>query len=268
MASPQHRSWLNRGGQWRLCTPGLLLRDTLRAAGYTVYELGNDAHLDHQPPEDHTPFSATGWPGTSPYGVVMAIDIMPPPPGRGLPSLQWLGAQLHSDKAAGRFPPIKYMNWGPVDDNHAVHCAWQPGHTQTGTTDTGHIHISFRTDMVDWSGSYNPLKTDTATEDDHVLFLATNAEGNIFYLCDGMISRRVNTDQIAQLRVLRDAKLINVAQNGGRSSLEFPFRNWSEAFGQLIATATDLAALASKVDGLAQAGADGPVQPQVPAPQA
>ncbi|GAA2347009.1 hypothetical protein [Dactylosporangium salmoneum] len=168
MASRQHLAWLARGGKWRLCAPGIQLRDQLRAAGYTVYDLGNEEHLDHQPPEDHTPYSATGWPArTAPYGVVFAVDIMPPdnvarakagkPP---LPSLQVLGRKLHDDKAARLFPPIKYINWGPVDDQHAVHCSWQPGHAQTSSSDTGHIHISFRTDMADWSGAYDPLGGD------------------------------------------------------------------------------------------------------------
>jgi hypothetical protein len=155
--SAQHRDWLARGGQWRCCTPGAMLRDTLRAAGYTVYDLGNDAHLDHQPPEDHCPYSETNWPGGQVYGVVMAIDIMPPPRGSGLPSLQVLGAKLHADKMSGAYPPIKYMNWGPLTDSSAVQCRWKPNHVQGSSSDTGHIHISFRTDYVDYATPYNPL---------------------------------------------------------------------------------------------------------------
>ena len=155
--SAQHRDWLARGGQWRLCSPGIVLRDVLRAAGYTVYDLGNEDHLDHQPPEDHTPYSETNWPGGQLYGTVMAIDIMPPPRGSGLPSLQTLGARLHADKVSGRYPPIKYMNWGPTSDASAVQCRWKPDHVQGSSSDSGHIHISFRTDYAAYAVSYNPL---------------------------------------------------------------------------------------------------------------
>jgi len=159
--SAQHRAWLASGGQYSVCTPGRMLRDVLRAAGFTVYDIGNTDHLDHQPPEDHTPYSETGWPGTSPYGVVMAIDIMPDGP----ISLQQLGAILHADKASGKYPPIKYMNWGPSDDAHAVQCRWKPDHVQGSSSDTGHIHISFRTDYAGYSVPYNPLEDEVEQND-------------------------------------------------------------------------------------------------------
>jgi hypothetical protein len=153
MASPQHRNWLNSGGNWRLGEPWRKLRDLLRSKGYTVYDIGNDSHLDRQPPEDHTPYSETGWPGSSPFGVVMALDIMPK---TGLPTLQWLGAKFKADKNVGLFPFLKYMNWGPTDDAHAIHSSWQPNYAERASSDTGHIHLSFRTDYVNWSGTYNP----------------------------------------------------------------------------------------------------------------
>lgn len=146
MTSTQHQRWINAGKPAQLAYPLRALRNRLRAMGYTVYDIGNDAHLDHQPPEDHTPYSETGWPGTSPYGWILAIDIMPPPAGRGLPSLQTLGARLVDDKKAGRAPWVKYINWGPTSNSGAVQDRWTPTYVRRASSDVGHIHLSQRTD--------------------------------------------------------------------------------------------------------------------------
>jgi hypothetical protein len=160
--SQQHLAWLASGGSWQLPPHVKRLRDYLRGLGYTVYDLGNDSHLDHQPPEDHAPYSETGWPGTSPYGYVMALDIMP---GGGPWSLQTLGAQFKADRDSGRFPSLKYMNWGPSNDSSAIHSAWQPSYAQWSSSDTGHIHLSFRTDYVNWTGTYLPFGDDVELTD-------------------------------------------------------------------------------------------------------
>jgi hypothetical protein len=157
MTSAQHRRWIESGLTWQLARPLLALRDRLRSYGYTVYDIGNTEHLDHSPPEDHTPYSETGWPIPTPYGWVTAIDIMPPP--GGLPSLQALGAQVFADKEAGRAPWLKYMNWGPTSDQVAVQDSWEPDHYRRSSSDTGHIHISARSDMTEYEGAdyYNPV---------------------------------------------------------------------------------------------------------------
>src|ERR1044071_4225297 len=101
MVSAQHRLWINRGSPWHGVPPALAyVRDTLRGAGYTVYDFPDDSHLDAEPPEDHTPFAETGWPVPSEYGWGHAIDIMPPPSGRNLPSLQTLGQRLFAARQA------------------------------------------------------------------------------------------------------------------------------------------------------------------------
>lgn len=149
--SPQHLAWIRRGSRWRLARPLLALRDRLRAYGYTVYDLGNNAHLDAEPPEHHCPYSESNWPvfeGKPMPDVVTAIDIMPPDK-PGLPSLQLLGAQLFADKQADVAPWVVDMNWGPTSDRTAVRDTWRPGHVRTPSGDTGHIHLSCRSDAID-----------------------------------------------------------------------------------------------------------------------
>jgi len=153
-------SWTKDGKPVKYAQPVADLAQTLRAAGYTVYLLGDDSHLRHVPPEDHTPYSATGWPVANPYPYVHACDIMPPPAGKGLPSLTELGARLAADRNAGVAGAswIKYMNWTTAA-NRCVHESWAPNHAVANSTDKGHIHISCRTDFTHSTvaAKYNPL---------------------------------------------------------------------------------------------------------------
>ena len=162
MTSAQHHAWKKAGKPVSgLIRPLAKLRDRLRDHGYVVFDIGDKSHLDHQPPEDHTPYSETGWPGDSPKWWLHAIDIMPPRPGSGLPSLQQLGAQLFADKQANDpgMAWAKYMNWGPDSDEDAVKDSWRPHHKRSTSTDTGHVHLSGRTDMTHYAGAddYDPV---------------------------------------------------------------------------------------------------------------
>ncbi|MET9303191.1 hypothetical protein ABZX66_28110 [Micromonospora aurantiaca] len=146
-------NWIADGSPFRLMTPARDLRDILRGHGYTVYDIGNRSHLEADPPEDHTPFSATGFPGKAKYGVGYALDVMPPKDGQRskvdglpLPSLQQLGAQLLADRKAGvaGIKWLKYMNWEPERNNGGpcYHESWQPSYARRSSTDRGHIHLS------------------------------------------------------------------------------------------------------------------------------
>ena len=157
MASQAYRNWVADGSPWKYARPVLAVGDRLAAHGYTVYFEGNLEHLTKDVPEDHCPFSATGWPGKSPYPYCMALDIMPPKTGqvslltgRRLPTLQQLGARLRADRIAGHPGAawLKYMNWEPSGDNAGScwHESWQPTYVRTTSGDRGHIHGSCRTD--------------------------------------------------------------------------------------------------------------------------
>jgi hypothetical protein len=144
--SSAYDRWVAAGEPFILAKPLATLRDLLRGYGYTVYDKGDDRHLHADPPEDHTPYSATGWPATSPFGWGFAIDIMPPTKA-GLPSLAQLGAQLVADRKAGLAGVawLKYINWEPGDGS-CYHDSWQPTFARRDSSDRGHIHLSGRTD--------------------------------------------------------------------------------------------------------------------------
>lgn len=155
MTTARHAAWLRDGGTWFLIDPLVYLRDSLRNQGYTVYDIGNSSHLDAVPPEDHTPYSATGWPGESRYPYVHAIDIMPK--GSDWAGLNALAQQLIADKRNGKAAFIKYINWTTADGKRAFHTSWEPGEKTISSSDGGHIHISARTDFWDSAIKYSPI---------------------------------------------------------------------------------------------------------------
>lgn len=185
MATSAYHNWDAAGRPWKPARPVDALAKTLRAHGYVVYVLGNQAHQTAAFPEDHTVFSASSWPGKHPYPYVLALDIMPPRrgakskvDGKPLPSLQALGARLYADKQAGvrGVAWLKYMNWEPHDDYSGPcwHDSWQPTHRRRASTDRGHIHLSCRTDFhtSTVADGYDPVarirkpSTPTPPEDD------------------------------------------------------------------------------------------------------
>lgn len=145
MSSASYEAWLRAGKPYELCQPGQDLLAVLRRAGYDAGSYPDERHLTKERPEDHTPFSATGWPVASKRWIGHALDVMPTP---GMPHLANLARRLIADKSAGvrGTGAIKYINWTAVDGK-CRHESWQPDHQTTSSTDAGHLHISFRSDM-------------------------------------------------------------------------------------------------------------------------
>jgi hypothetical protein len=262
MTSRQHQDWINRGKpDSGLALPLQLLANTLSAAGYTVYVYPNDAHLDAEPPEDHTYYSETGWPSSSPKWWRHAIDIMPGPAGK--PSLQAIGQNLFNARQSGQITWLKYMNW-PSDGNlsRAVQDRWEPNHSRGSSSDTGHIHLSSITGCEVLDSSFNPLTSvavvgsttpSSTPHGDAMPFLAV--QGSQFYLCDGMRSIPVTQAQVADLRTLANEGLVTIGKDSaGHSTLDFPRSGWTPAFGPVDATAVpatvDVAALAVSLQAL------------------
>lgn len=183
MSRQDYERWKADGRPFTLMRPLRELRDVLRGHGYTVYDIGNDAHMLATPAEDHTPFSETGWPAAARYGIGYAIDVMPPKSSK-LPTLAQLGARLHADRQSGRIGWLKYMNWQPDGaSGRCIQCAWKPDHRERSSSDRGHIHVSGRTGWETKSGGgYDPVALinggSTVADDDtakkvHAVFTAT-----------------------------------------------------------------------------------------------
>lgn len=153
--------WETHGKPYRLCQPATDLRSTLVSHGLVVFHYPDQDHLEADPPEDHDPFSWTGWPIESAYGVGHALDIMRRDDSdRARAENANIARRLIFDKDAGHpaCRAIKYINW---TDERGVctHVSWQPTKAIRSSTDKGHVHISFRSDMDDWTGmaGYDPM---------------------------------------------------------------------------------------------------------------
>jgi hypothetical protein len=102
----------------------------------------NEAHLTADPPEDHTPFSATGWPLPTPLGVVTATDVMDRPD-LGVVCAELVPYWLDQCRS-GAMRWVKYINW--QGKRYDVRNGWAPVPT-AGHYD--HAHISARSDNLD-----------------------------------------------------------------------------------------------------------------------
>jgi hypothetical protein len=145
MAVTNYQQWLADGRPWHNALVIDAFAGLMRGHGFTVYTLGDLSHLTASPPEDHCPYSQTPWPGAQPYPDVMALDIMP----GGAVDWQALGVQIVADKRVN-WPGtqwIKYVNWTDVSGT-CRHASWQPDYAVRSSADTGHIHISARTDRI------------------------------------------------------------------------------------------------------------------------
>jgi hypothetical protein len=244
MVSWQHQNWINHGRpDSGLALPLQLLANTLAGAGYTVYTYPNDAHLDAQPPQDHTYYSETGWPGTSPKWWRHALDIMPKTDNAaGGRDLQRIGQRLFDARQAGRIAWLKYMNWPSDGDlTRAVQDSWKPGHSRGSSGDTGHIHISSTTGCETLNDPFNPLAPAATANNgpaanlkEPIMFLAIS-DDNKYYACDGAVSVPRTLEEIAILRGLRDHGFVDFksdpAHPGNGTTLEFPVQHWNTGYG-------------------------------------
>jgi hypothetical protein len=182
MASQGYYEWIAAGKPFTLAAPERRLRDILRGYGYTVYDIGNERHQKAEPPEDHMPYSATGWPVKSPRWYGFALDIMPPA-ADDLPTLPQLLGQIYADKMAGHpgVAWLKYMNWEPSGPSGpCYHDKWQPNHVRTTSGDRGHGHLSGRSDHVtiDTTSGYDPVARYRARTKGLTMFLAACSIGD------------------------------------------------------------------------------------------
>lgn len=166
MASQGYWDWLAAGKPYTLIRPAKALQRNLRAHGLTVYDYPDQSHLEASTPQDHTPFSVTGWPGPNARWKARGLDIMPRDgTASGRKENADIARRLIRDRDAG-VPGvmwIKYLNWtdeAGVCRQERWMTAGQPLHRETrSSTDRDHIHISGRSDVDDDARAedYDPL---------------------------------------------------------------------------------------------------------------
>lgn len=167
MASAAYYQWVKDGRDYTLIRPARAVQATLRGYGLTVYDYPNDAHLKASTPEDHTPFSATGWPGTNRKYNARALDVMPRnDTTAALRENAGIARQLIADRDAG-VPGamwIKYLNWtdekGVTRQERWTDASNPLKRTTRSSTDRGHIHISGRSDVDNdnRADGYDPVR--------------------------------------------------------------------------------------------------------------
>lgn len=171
MASQGYYDWLNAGRPYALIRPAKAVQAALRGYGLTVYDYPNAAHLEADTPEDHTPFSVTGWPGTNRRWNARALDVMPRKDKDGNVAAAArkenadIARQLIRDRDGGHPGAmwIKYINWtdesGTCRQERWTDAGAPLRRTTRSSSDKGHIHISGRSDVDndDRADDYDPI---------------------------------------------------------------------------------------------------------------
>lgn len=217
MANVFYQPWVNDGRPYELVAYGRDLVDAFKSHGFTVYHYPDEPHLQARTPEDHTPFSQTGWPVKSPYGKGHGIDLMPKP-GLDARSLTVFARKIIADKDAGvpGTEGVKYINW--TDEQGRVwQTSWKPNKATTSNSDAGHIHVSLRSDCLarslrtnGWdpiARVLNPPKPPEALMSKLVMFTASSGQLRIG---DCVWSKPITADDIKHYRALSDAKIIEL----------------------------------------------------------
>lgn len=181
----------------RPLTPARPIRDVVERLKVAYPRSGpfswfaDEAHYQAAVPQDHTPFSVTGWPLVSPYPVVFATDVMHRPM-EGVDCFRLFDYWI-VEARAGRMPWLKYLIWqGKIYD---VRHGWV---AQPSSDHFDHIHISARTDFETMSlGSWiltpgGPMPDDGVDYDKYDRDRVTDTWGKVTAL----------TKQIADLTTL------------------------------------------------------------------
>lgn len=154
MATAAYYTWVSKGRPYTLIRPARQTQTSIKAYGITVYDYPNEAHLKAPTPEDHTPFSVTGWPGTNTKYNARALDVMPRSSSyEHRKENADIARQLIRDRDTGYQGAmwIKYINWtdedGTCRQERWTDLANPLKRTTRSSTDKGHIHISGRSDV-------------------------------------------------------------------------------------------------------------------------
>lgn len=142
MSITNQAQWERAGAPHELAVPIAEIKAEIErrlprtSVGTHLGTLGDTRHLSANPPQDHTPYSATGWPEPNIYPFVCACDWS----GVGYVAF---GQHFIHMKTAGLATWVKYVNL------LGKHYQWEPGETVGPSTDgPTWTHLSVRSDWT------------------------------------------------------------------------------------------------------------------------
>lgn len=185
MTSQGYKDWVKAGKPYNLITPAKALKRNIGASGITVFDYPDESHQRATVPEDHTPYSVTGWPGKNARWNARGLDIMPRSDSAAHRKENAdIARQLIRDRDAGvpGVAWIKYINW-TNENGDCYHVAWQPTKIVTLSSDEGHVHVSGRSDFDTYTGAedYNPVTRMSISGGNAMADAATNNTNEIVY---------------------------------------------------------------------------------------
>lgn len=201
MAVSMYYSWEAQGRPWQAALP---VRETVNKlkviyplmVGF-IWILGDDNHLTSNYPQDHTPFSYTGWPTYNPYPRVCAFDTSHQP-SRGF-DCDVIVPYWVAEAKAGRMPWVKYFIY--KERRYDVRNNWSPVSAVGHLT---HVHTSVRTDWVDRSiGTWSPVSQPERTPDVPQLFTYGDDPAPSVWISWGGVVREIVPNDSAYQDYLR-----------------------------------------------------------------
>ena len=137
MSEPTYQQWVTGGKVWHPAQPIAQIAAALWSLHGEVGTIGDTAHLTAKVPEDHCPFSHTGWPLPNIYPYVCAIDYSGP---KWVEIRNWWIYNAH----VGHAPWSKYINTG-----HGMEYRHDDQFTKgVSNSDLNHVHLSIRSDWT------------------------------------------------------------------------------------------------------------------------
>lgn len=185
MASPKKAPWVKLGSPFTVAAPILyMVHYCVRNKIANLGTIGNENHLNAEPPEDHTPYSDTAWPNRLPLVVAVAGQRYWVCAG-DFANDKGLGAAVLRDARAGLLPWLKYMNVG------GMHYTFADGFREGRPNDDQHIHLSTFSDaksLTHVPAGWDPLAGIPPQKGKDMVIVKT-AAGRAQYLSDGLTAR-------------------------------------------------------------------------------
>ncbi len=215
-----YEPWIADDSPYRAAHPIAEVVAKLRAGRPAVAKLGlfgsigDIRHLTAETPLDHTPYSQSGWPLPSAYGIGHATDI-PHRPDLGVDCNKIFPHWLAAAKA-GELPWLKYLIWQAK--RYDVRNKWIP----VGADDHwDHMHVSSRTDADTMSiGTFDPLGGMTMADSPGEIAEHWRTLGilSLTDLIDDHVNKEPQVNQLA--RILRKIDSQGAANGAGITAIQ------------------------------------------------